>query len=120
MRPTDRLPERATVRSPPGPYVSRFIESLTRDSKDKHNPGTTAGGSRAERDSVQITHNRHDGEGGAALREFPAPPERRIRRPNTTPAYYLGRPADLWISAMRPRRKCTSPPIEHGYARSLS
>lgn len=25
------------------------------------------------------------------------------RRPSTAPAYYLGRPAHLWITVMRPR-----------------
>jgi hypothetical protein len=34
----------------------------------------------------------------------PAEPERNVRRPNTAPAYYLGHPARLWITAMRPRR----------------
>jgi hypothetical protein len=34
------------------------------------------------------------------------PVEGRCRstiRPNTAPAYYLGRPARLWITVMRPR-----------------
>jgi hypothetical protein len=26
-------------------------------------------------------------------------------RPNTAPPYYLGHPADLWITIMRPRRR---------------
>ena len=29
-------------------------------------------------------------------------------RPNTAPAYYLGHPAALWITAMRPRRRRTA------------
>ena len=29
-------------------------------------------------------------------------------RPNTAPAYYLGRPAGLWITVMRPRRRPTA------------
>jgi hypothetical protein len=28
-----------------------------------------------------------------------------IPRPNTAPTYYQGRPADLWIAALSPRRK---------------
>jgi hypothetical protein len=31
------------------------------------------------------------------------PAERKDRRPNTAPAYYLGHPAAVWITAMRPR-----------------
>ena len=30
------------------------------------------------------------------------------QRPNAAPAYYLGHPASLWITAMRPRRKPTT------------
>lgn len=32
----------------------------------------------------------------------------RIRRPNNVPAYYQGRPASVWIAAMRPRRSRTA------------
>ena len=46
--------------------------------------------------------------GGSAVRDFPAAPERKDRRPNTAPAYYLGHPAGLWITAMRPRRRRTA------------
>jgi hypothetical protein len=31
-------------------------------------------------------------------------------RPNGAPAYYQGRPASLWINAMRPRRRRPRPP----------
>jgi hypothetical protein len=48
---------------------------------------------RAGRDGLQ---RGHDG------RDVPAAPEREARRPNNAPAYYLGRPAAVWISAMRP------------------
>jgi hypothetical protein len=36
-------------------------------------------------------------------------PQRDIRRPNGAPAYYLGRPARVWITAMSPRRGPTAP-----------
>jgi hypothetical protein len=42
------------------------------------------------------------------MRDFPAEPERKARRPHTAPAYYLGHPAGLWITAMRPRRRPTA------------
>jgi hypothetical protein len=38
-------------------------------------------------------------------------------RPNTAPAYYLGRPARLWITVMHPRGKRTSPPPDVGVSR---
>ena len=43
--------------------------------------------------------------------ETPMPPRRGSGglRPNTAPAYYLGRPASLWISVMSPGRKCNAP-----------
>ena len=39
-----------------------------------------------------------------------SPPSRsrKSRRPNTAPAYYLGHPARLWITVMRPRRRHTT------------
>ena len=40
----------------------------------------------------------------AVLRDFAGAPERTARRPNSAPFYYLGRPAGLWITAMRPHR----------------
>jgi hypothetical protein len=46
--------------------------------------------------------------GGSALRDIPAAPEREARRPNNAPAYYLGRPAAVWITAMRPHRRRTA------------
>ena len=45
---------------------------------------------------------------GFAVRDFPAKAGRNARRPNTAPAYYLGHPAALWITAMRPRRRPTA------------
>jgi hypothetical protein len=38
---------------------------------------------------------------------FSAGPGRDMDRPNSAPAYYQGRPARLWISAVRPRRSRT-------------
>ena len=38
-----------------------------------------------------------------------SPPSRSgFSRPNTVPAYYLGHPARLWITVMRPRRRHTT------------
>lgn len=37
-----------------------------------------------------------------------------ISRPNSAPAYYLGRPADLLIAALSPRRKRTASSLVSG------
>jgi hypothetical protein len=73
--------------------------------RDKPGPGKAAAASRPARDSVRNSHDGRDGAGGIAVRDFPAGPEPGISRPSTTPAYYLGRPARLWITVMRPRRR---------------
>ena len=108
MRSTDGPLESAMIKCAAGHDFSGPIESLTWDSKDKHDPGTAAAGSRAGRDSYQGTHDGRDGGGGYAFRDFPAEPERKAQRPNTAPAYYLWRPARLWITGMRPRRRRTA------------
>jgi hypothetical protein len=99
MRSTDGPLEGAMIRCPVGHYFSGPIKSLTPDSMDQHDPGTAGAGSRAGRDSLQDSHD-----GRSALQAFPGAPERNARRPNTAPAYYLGHPARLWITVMRPHR----------------
>jgi hypothetical protein len=108
MHSTDGPVESAMIRCPAGHYFCGAIESLTWDGKDKHDPGSAAVTSRAGRDSVQGGHDDRRGGGGSALRDFPAKPRRNARRPNTAPAYYLGHPAALWITVMRPRRRRTA------------
>jgi hypothetical protein len=108
IRSTDGPLESAMIRCPAGHYFSGPIESLTRDGKDKHDPGNAAAASRPARDSVRGSNDGRDGAGGIADRDFPAEPEPEISRPNTAPAYYLGRPARLWITVMRPRRGRTT------------
>jgi hypothetical protein len=102
MRSADGPLESVMIRCPAGHCLSGPIESLT---SDNHDPGPAGAGSRAGRDSLR---HGHDGRGGLALRDFPAEPERTAGRPNTAPAYYLGHPARLWITAMRPRRERTA------------
>jgi len=108
MRSTDGPIESAMIRCPAGHYFCGAIESLTRDGKDKHDPNPAGPGSRPGRDSLQRGHDGRHGGDGSALRDFPAEPERTDRRPNTAPAHYLGHPADLWITVMRPRRRRTA------------
>jgi hypothetical protein len=108
MRSTGGPVESAMIRCPAGHYFCGAIESLTWDGEDKHDPGSAAVTSRAGRDSVQGSRDgRHHG-GGFHSGDAPAEPERDACRPNTAPAYYLGHPAALWITAMRPRRRPTA------------
>ena len=108
MRSTDGPVESATIRCPAGHYFCGDIESLTWDSKDTYDPSLAEVASRAGRDSVQGSYDGRDGIDGFATRHLPAEPEPDSCRPNTAPAYYLGRPARLWITAMRPRRRHTT------------
>jgi hypothetical protein len=57
---------------------------------------------------TEIDERDRYGAGGIAVRDFPAEPEPEISRPSTAPAYYLGRPARLWITVMRPGRRRTT------------
>ena len=109
MRSTDGPVESAMIRCPAGHCFCGAIESLTWDGKDKHDPGPARPGSRAGRDSLQRSHDGRHGGGGSRSGDVPAEPDRDVRRPNTAPAYYLGRPARLYITAIRPSRRRTAP-----------
>ena len=104
MRSTDGPIESAMIRCPAGHHFNGAIESLTWDGTDNHDPGTAGLGSRARRDSPQRGHDGRHGD-GSHRQDFPAEPQRNVRRPNTAPPYYLGRPAALLITALRPRRR---------------
>jgi hypothetical protein len=105
MCSTDGPVESAMIRCPAGHYFCAAIESLTWDGKDKHDPSSAALTSRTAHHSVQDSHDGRNGTDGSAVRHFPAKAQRKQRRPNTAPAYYLGHPAALWITIMRPRRR---------------
>jgi hypothetical protein len=109
MRSTDGPIESAMIRCPAGHQFNGAIESLTWDGKDNQDRGTCAVTSRAGPNSLQRGHDGRHGGAGSARRDVPAGPDRAARRPDTAPAYYLGRPAALWITAMRPRRGPTAP-----------
>ena len=97
MRSTDGPLESAMIWCPAGHYFNGPIEFLARDSTGHYDPGTAG-----------LGHDGRYGGGGFALRAFPAAPERKVRRPNTAPAYYLGHPATLWITALRPRHRAAA------------
>jgi hypothetical protein len=41
--------------------------------------------------------------------EIPGEPEPHVSRSNCAPAYYQGRPASLWVNAMKPRHRRRAP-----------
>jgi hypothetical protein len=90
MRSTDGPPESTMIRCPVGHCFNGTIESFTFNSTDSRGPTPAGAGSRTEPERLQGSHGGRDGGSGPS------------RRPNTAPAYYLGRPSDLWINAMRP------------------
>jgi hypothetical protein len=110
MRSSDGPLESAMIRCPAGHWFSGPIGSLTWDSKNEHDPGTAAAASTARHGSLPRTDDGRDSGGGFALHEFPAEPGQAVRRPNCAPAYYLGRPARQWITAMRRSRIASSRP----------
>ena len=103
MSSTDGPLESAMIRCPAGHHFNGASESLTWNGQDSHDPRTAGSGCGAGRDSLRP--GRDDRNGDGALRVLPAEPERAIRRPNGAPAYYLGRPAALWMSITRRRRR---------------
>jgi hypothetical protein len=105
MRSADGPMESAMIRCPDGHHFNGAIESLTWDRQDNHDSRTAGAGCGAGRDSLRRGDDDRSGDSGSGPRVLPAEPGRRARRPNTAPAYYLGRPAALWMSAMRPRRR---------------
>ena len=105
MRSADGPLESAMITCPAGHHFNGAIESLTWERTDRQDQGTAGLGSRVRRDSLRRGQDGRNGDSGPAPRVLPAGPERIARRPNTAPAYYLGRPAALWMSAMRPRRR---------------
>ena len=108
LRSTDGPIEAAMISCLAGHHFNGPIESLIADGNHKYGPGTTGPGPHAERDRLPRGRVGRDSGGGSVPREFPAGTERKVRRPNGAPAYYLGRPAALWITAIGPSRKPTT------------
>jgi hypothetical protein len=101
MRSTAGPMESAMIRCPVGHWFNGPIKFLTWDSADKRDPGTAAVAPSARRDSLTRSHDFLDCAGRSAVGEVRADPEPGIPRPTSAPAYYLGRPARLWITAAR-------------------
>jgi hypothetical protein len=103
MRSTDGLLECAMIRCPAGHHFNAPIEFLTWNGKGQGDPGATTADSRSVRDS----QGSREGSTGSAVRAYRAGPMPGISRLSTAPAYYLGRPAHVWITVMRPRGRTT-------------
>jgi hypothetical protein len=112
MRSTDGPLEAAMIRCPAGHWFTGAIGSLTWNSEHKHDPCTSAVPSTARHGSLPWTHDVRDSTGGVTRHELPAGQGQAVRRPNCTPAYYQGRPAHRWITAMRHSRTAGSRPMQ--------
>ncbi len=109
MRSTDGPVESAMIRCPAGHWFNGPIEFLTWDGKANRDPVRTGVMPRQRRDSRAFTHDSLDGGSRAVIQGFPGKPAQQNSRPNGAPAYYLGRPAWLWMTATGPRRRRTTP-----------
>ncbi len=110
MRSSDGPLEAAMTRCPAGHWFNGAIDSLT-GSENKHEAGTVATASAASHGLPRTPEGR-DSTAGVTRLEFPAGPGQAVRCPNCAPAYYLGRPAWLYITAGRRSRTASSHPVQ--------
>jgi hypothetical protein len=95
MSSSDGPAESAKIRCPAGHWFNGAIESLTWESRSKHDLGSAEGAFRAGRDAAPGSHDRRDGVGGFVVPAFSAESGQNIARPNSAPAYHQGRPVRL-------------------------
>jgi hypothetical protein len=108
MRSTDGPLESAMIRCPSGHWLTGPIEFLACDSRDERHPAHGAVAASATSADLTASHDGHAGRARPAAQEFPGEPRRAPARTSGAPAYYLGRPARQWITALRPRRRHTA------------
>jgi len=108
MRSTGAPLEAAMIRCPAGHWFNGPVESLTCHSGRRPGQSRPADAAAAP-DNLADSHDGPGSSGGLTTQALRGNPEQDIRRPVTAPAYYLGRPARLWITAMRPRRGRMAP-----------
>ena len=104
MQSTDGPLEAAMIRCPVGHWFNGPIEAFTWNGTQPHDPSIAGRGPGTGRDSLEHDHDGRGDCGGLPVWDQAAGPEWVVRRSNVAPAYYLGRPASLWINALRPRR----------------
>jgi len=95
MRSSDGPLEAAMIRCPSGHWFNGPIGSLTWESDEKLHPGEAGAASSA-------THRSREGPDDGS-------PDRPTSNSPAAPAYYLGRPARMWITALSPR--CRRKPV---------
>jgi hypothetical protein len=108
MSSTDGPLESAMIRCPAGHWFNGPIEFLTWKSRNEHQPGHAGVATNARPDSHSGAHDGLVSGDGSVVRYSPEDQDRPISRPNGAPAYYLGRPARVWITVMSPRRRRTA------------
>jgi hypothetical protein len=104
MRSTDGPLESAMIRCPSGHWFNGPLEFLTWERAGKRDPADAAAARSAASTDGTADHGGCAGRGRPVTQQFPGEPRRANLRPVGAPAYYLGRPAGQWITAMRPRR----------------
>lgn len=100
--------ESATIRCPAGHWFNGPIEFLTLPSTGQRDHSPAAIASSVRRDNLTSRRDRLDDSGGFAAPAFPRSMSGTFPRPNGAPAYYLGRPARVWITALPPRHRHTA------------
>src|SRR5215472_1499948 len=107
MRSSDGPIEAAMISCPSGHWFNGPIESLTWEREQEHRAGTAAAAIQPPRPRrARTPRDTRPGRGdGPAGRYRFGQLEQDTSRPSTAPAYYLGRPAWLWLAATRPRRR---------------
>jgi hypothetical protein len=103
--------ESAMIRCPAGHSFNGPIEDFTWETSREHAPGQAGVAPRAGLDRRLGLLEDYAGGDRLAVPD-PGGSEREARRPHGAPAYYLGRPARIYVTAMRPlRRPATSLPV---------
>ena len=112
MCSTDGPLESVMIRCPSGHWFNGPIASLACPSSHPHGPASSAATPSAARASRTASTDPLDGHSRPAALDGPARPTWAASRPNGAPAYYLGRPAWLWITALTPRRSRGASPAQ--------
>ena len=107
MHSSDGPVEAAMIRCPSGHWFNGAIESLTWERQQEPQAGTAAAASPPPRPAQTPVTPALTADTGPPTRIRLGDQSRKTSRPNTAPAYYLGRPAWLWLAATRPRRRPT-------------
>jgi hypothetical protein len=108
MGPTDGPMESAMIRCLAGHRCNGPIQFLTRQGRQTRDPGAAPTTPGATRGTLTAGNDGPDGTAGFTIRVVPGEPGQESPHPNSAPAYHLGRPARLWITAIRPRRGRTA------------